>query len=45
MRVGDYRVVYEISGTQVRVYGAIHRRDVYGRIAQRLSKGWGDPAQ
>ena len=40
MRIGDYRVVYEIAGQEVRVYGVMNRRDVYGRIVRRLSKGW-----
>ncbi len=40
MRVGDYRVVYEIVGRTVRVYGVMHRRDVYSRIAGRAGRGW-----
>ena len=40
IRVGDYRVVYEISGRQVRVYGVKNRRDVYQEITKRTSKGW-----
>jgi mRNA interferase RelE/StbE len=43
MRVGDYRVVYEIVGREVRVYGVMNRRDVYGRIVQRLTRGWTHP--
>jgi mRNA interferase RelE/StbE len=36
LRVGDYRVVYEIVGRKVRVYGVIHRREVYQQIARRF---------
>ena len=32
IRVGDYRVVYEILGQEVRVYGVMHRREVYRTI-------------
>ena len=37
LRVGDYRVVFRILRREVWIYGVIHRRDVYTRIAQRLS--------
>jgi mRNA interferase RelE/StbE len=40
LRVGDYRVVFEIIGRQVRVYGVMDRREVYLEIAKRTSKGW-----
>ena len=40
LRVGDYRVVYEIVGRTVRVYGVMHRRDVYTRIEGRTSRSW-----
>jgi mRNA interferase RelE/StbE len=40
MRVGDYRVVYEIVRREVRVYGVMNRREVYARIARLPSKGW-----
>lgn len=43
MRVGDYRVVYEIAGRTVRVHGVMHRRDVYARIERRTSRGWIKP--
>ncbi|MBI5344466.1 MAG: type II toxin-antitoxin system RelE/ParE family toxin [Deltaproteobacteria bacterium] len=35
LRVGDYRVVYKISGNEVLVLGIIHRRDVYEKIGKR----------
>ena len=40
LRVGDYRVVFEILGRQVRVYGVMDRREVYGEISKRTAKGW-----
>ena len=37
LRVGDYRVVYEVHATEIVVYvvGVGHRRDVYRRILRR----------
>lgn len=29
LRVGDYRVIYEIVGTEIRIYTIGHRKDVY----------------
>ena len=40
LRVGDYRVVYEIVGDEVRIYGVRNRREVYGEITKRTEKGW-----
>lgn len=40
LRVGDYRVVHELAGRSVRVYGVMHRRDVYTRIERRTGRGW-----
>jgi mRNA interferase RelE/StbE len=37
LRVGDYRIVFRVLKREVRVYGTIHRREVYERIAQRFS--------
>jgi mRNA interferase RelE/StbE len=31
LRVGDCRVVFEIAGREVRVFGGMHRREIYGR--------------
>lgn len=39
LRVGDYRVVFEITGRTVRIYGAMDRREVYSAIGKRTSKG------
>ena len=35
LRVGDFRVVYQISAQEVRILGIINRRDVYKRIGKR----------
>lgn len=40
LRGGDHRVVFEIVGRQVRVYGVVDRREVYTEIAKRTSRGW-----
>lgn len=37
LRVGDYRVVFNIVNDEVWIYGIIHRRDVYDKIIRRLS--------
>lgn len=29
LRVGDYRVLFEIEGTKITIYRVRHRRDVY----------------
>ena len=36
LRVGDYRVVFKIVKNEVWIYGIIHRREVYDRIARRI---------
>ncbi len=41
LRVGDYRVVFEITGCKVRVYGVMHRREVCRHIARRLTQEYG----
>jgi mRNA interferase RelE/StbE len=38
LRVGDYRVVYKITGTEVWIFGIIHRKKIYDDIFSRL--GW-----
>lgn len=35
LRVGDYRVVYKITGDEVWILGIIHRKDVYQKIGKR----------
>ena len=36
LRVGDYRVVFKIMENEVRIFGIIHRKDVYGQIEKRV---------
>jgi len=36
LRVGDYRVVYKLSGNEVWIFGIIHRREIYDRVRHRL---------
>lgn len=31
LRVGDYRVLFDVEGTQVIVYRVLHRREAYDR--------------
>jgi len=38
LRIGDYRIVHEIIGGEVRVYGVMERREVYDLIARRLNR-------
>ena len=40
LRVGDYRVVFDIVGRQVRVYGVMDRREFYTEITKRTAKSW-----
>jgi mRNA interferase RelE/StbE len=35
LRVGDYRVVFQIAGRSVWILAIVHRRDAYGRAARR----------
>jgi len=35
LRVGNYRVVYKISGSEVWILGICHRRDVYLKMLTR----------
>ena len=36
LRVGDYRVVFKIAGSEVWILGIIHRKKVYEAIEKRL---------
>ncbi|MBI5888301.1 MAG: type II toxin-antitoxin system RelE/ParE family toxin [Deltaproteobacteria bacterium] len=36
LRVGDYRVVFKISGDEVWILGIIHRKDVYEKVLKRV---------
>jgi mRNA interferase RelE/StbE len=35
IRVGDYRIVYEISGHQVIIWAILNRKSVYPEVARR----------
>ena len=36
LRVGDYRVVFKVTGNEVWIFGIIHRKEVYERIEKRF---------
>ena len=36
LRIGDYRVIFKISGNDLRIFGIIHRRRVYQDIERRI---------
>ena len=36
LRVGDYRIVYEIKGKTVYILGILHRSEVYREVEKRL---------
>lgn len=36
LRVGDYRVVFKISGQEVWILGIIDRKEVYEKIVKRM---------
>ena len=38
LRVGDYRVVFKISGDEIHILGIIHRKEVYERIEKRRKR-------
>lgn len=38
LRVGDYRVVFKVTGQEVWILTILHRREVYEAVAARL--GW-----
>jgi mRNA interferase RelE/StbE len=35
LRVGDYRIVLKIQGSEILILGICHRKDVYGRVEWR----------
>ena len=37
LRVGDYRITFKVVKNEIWILGIIHRREVYERIARRLS--------
>jgi len=36
LRVGDYRVVFKLSGAKVWILGIIHRKEIYNQVRHRL---------
>ena len=38
LRVGDYRIIYEIQRTNVVIWMIAHRREIYGDIERRWAK-------
>ena len=36
LRVGDYRVVYKITGTEIWILGVLHRKQVYEDVLRRI---------
>ncbi len=37
LRVGNYRVVFKISGNEIFIFGIIHRRKVYQQVKKRIA--------
>ena len=35
LRVGDYRVIFKVSGMNIFIFGIIHRKEVYKLIEKR----------
>jgi mRNA interferase RelE/StbE len=38
LRVGDYRVIYRISGNEIIILKIGHRKEVYTKVFQRISQ-------
>lgn len=36
LRVGDYRIVFKISGNELTIFAIIHRKTIYDMIERRL---------
>jgi mRNA interferase RelE/StbE len=36
LRVGEYRIVFKIFGSELRIYGIIHRKRVYRDVGKRM---------
>ena len=36
LRVGDYRIVFRVSGNEIMVFGIIHRKTIYETVRKRL---------
>jgi mRNA interferase RelE/StbE len=40
LRVGDYRIVFKLSGSEILVLGIIHRKDIYQHVEKRANTEW-----
>jgi mRNA interferase RelE/StbE len=38
LRIGDYRAVYKIVGTEVWIFGILHRRRIYTDVLRRIGQ-------
>jgi len=36
LRVGDYRIVFKISGSEIHILGIIHRKKIYQQVQKRI---------
>lgn len=36
LRVGDYRIVFRVSGNDIKIFAIIHRKTIYETIGKRL---------
>ena len=36
LRVGDYRIVFKVSGVSIFIFGIIHRKEVYSLVKKRM---------
>ena len=39
IRVGDFRIAYQVKGPQVIVWAIMHRKDIYAELGRRFSRG------
>lgn len=35
-RVGDYRIIFKVVGNTIRIFGVIHRKEVYSVVLKRF---------
>ena len=36
LRVGDYRIVFSVSGNEITIFGIIHRKIIYETVRKRV---------
>jgi mRNA interferase RelE/StbE len=39
IRVGDFRIAYQVKGAQVIVWAIMHRKEIYAELVRRFSRG------